>query len=349
MQTQSSGTKHKGENHVLFRELVQDIPSTTFGAFGLFRYPAKFIPQVIAYVIKKYANEADTIFDPFAGFGTAGLVSRIYGHDYELWDLNPMLQYFHDAATTPVPEGFDAEALVSDIRHSDERFVPVWSNITHWHPKSAIPVLAKVWGYYHNVLDDGPTKRLLLIPLLKTTRAFSYNDAARQKLTRSPRSMAKLDAVMEKDWRNIFFNRLEHETQRVVDKLNEYQSLGPKPVHATIRKGVEVVDWDLEEERDILITAPPYLQAQEYIRASKMDLFWLGHSEREVRELGKYEIPYGSVDRVSIESDIYEDWVARLRGEPHILRTFQQYFWGVGGTLKRLQSKIRRYLFVFVG
>lgn len=41
------------ESEVSFRQLMSHIPSTTYGAFGLYRYPAKFIPQVVAYAIQR--------------------------------------------------------------------------------------------------------------------------------------------------------------------------------------------------------------------------------------------------------------------------------------------------------
>jgi hypothetical protein len=36
---------------VLFREIVNEIPSTTYATHGLYMYPAKFIPQVVRYVV----------------------------------------------------------------------------------------------------------------------------------------------------------------------------------------------------------------------------------------------------------------------------------------------------------
>ena len=69
---------------VSFRNLVKSIPSTTYATFALYRYPAKFIPQVVAYVLKRYARPGMTVFDPFAGYGTVGIVARLYGCNYEL-------------------------------------------------------------------------------------------------------------------------------------------------------------------------------------------------------------------------------------------------------------------------
>ena len=83
------------EQEILFRKSVSRLPSTGFGLFSLYKYPAKFIPQVPAYVMENYAKKGMKVFDPFAGFGTVGFTARIYGLDYELWDLNPLFELLH--------------------------------------------------------------------------------------------------------------------------------------------------------------------------------------------------------------------------------------------------------------
>ena len=59
-----------------------------------------------------------------------------------------------------------------------------------------------------------------------------------------------------------------------------------------------------------MITSPPYLQAQEYIRSTKMELFWLGYSEAKIRELSRLEIPYRKAERVihtpTLEQDLQD-------------------------------------------
>ncbi|MDZ4230932.1 MAG: hypothetical protein U1B77_03845, partial [Dehalococcoidales bacterium] len=58
------------ERPVIFRELTPEIPSTTYATFGLYKYPAKFIPQVITYALTTYGRPGMSVIDPFAGYGT---------------------------------------------------------------------------------------------------------------------------------------------------------------------------------------------------------------------------------------------------------------------------------------
>lgn len=334
------------EKEVSFRKLVKGIPSTTYATFALYRYPAKFIPQVIAYVLSEYARPGMTIFDPFAGYGTVGVVSKIYGYDYELWDLNPLLEVLHAVAVME-PKDVNVNNLLLELSTCRDEFVPKWSNLSYWFPEEFLPFLFRVWGFYHS-LQDEQVKRLLLIPLLKATRYFSYDDERVHKLYRSHRSKQKIEGLQTQNWQNLFFDMVAEQTREILKKLSEYRNMRPKPVNAIVKGGVDTLCLNLDKERDILITSPPYLEAQEYIRTAKMDLFWLGYTEENIRQLSKKEIPYREVPPCPIYSETYSRWRERIT-EAHLRRLFEQYFYGVLGALTRLQKKIDSYLFLFVG
>lgn len=333
------------EKKVLFRNLV-DIPSTTYATFGLYRYPAKFIPQVIFYVLENYRQYGTKVFDPFAGYGTVGIVSRIYGCDYELWDLNPLLKIFHAVATLK-PRRVEVKELLHRVANSHEEFVPRWSRLHYWFPQEFLPFLYNVWGFYHS-LDDRYLKLLLTIPLLKTTRYFSYDDMQRLKLSKSPKSERRVRSLLACDWKARFLQMLEEEIGRVLKGIQEYSELSPKQTRAVIKSGVDTLRMELKEEKDILITSPPYLQSQEYIRQAKMDMFWLGYPEDEVRRLSKLEIPYRDVEVQSIYSQTFSRYRDGIK-EDHLRKVFDRYFYGVLGALTRLQERLRSYLFLFVG
>lgn len=337
------------ETAVVFRELVKDIPSTTYGTFALYRYPAKFIPQVIAYTLNKYANPNMTVFDPFAGYGTSGLVSRIYGCKYELWDLNPLLKTFH-AISTLEPDLFEAskvDRILSEMKTFREEFIPQWPNLDYWFHQDFLPFLSRMWGFYHS-LDDERCKLVLTIPLLKATRYFSYDDSQRQKLSKSKKSQRRVESLLDNDWKGKFHRMVTDDTRKILKGIQNYHSLSPIPVGCVIKAGIDTMLENLEEERDILITSPPYLQSQEYIRQAKMDLFWLGYSEERVKELSKLEIPYRNIEPKPILSETYLRFRNNLE-EDKLRIVFDRYFWGVLGALTRLQDKISSYLFLFVG
>lgn len=335
-----------GERAVSFRELAPEIVSTTYATFGLYKYPAKFIPQVVAYALRRYGGPGMSVFDPFAGYGTVGTVARLYGNNYELWDLNPLLNHLHAVAVMR-PIKLEPLDLIRRMAVHSGPFEPDWSNIAHWYPEAFLPMLSRAWGFYHS-LEDEEAKRVLLIPLLKTTRYFSYNDDKRQKLSRSPVARERINKLACGGWQNVFFKMVLNGINLILARLEEYQRLRPHTVEATVRGGIDALTCDPETKHDILITSPPYLQAQEYIRASKMDLFWLGYSEATIKELGKKEFPYQDAPQCPIYSDTYFRCLEAIQ-EPHMVRLFERYFFGVLGTLSRLQEHVSKHLLLFVG
>ena len=199
---------------MVFRDLVPEIPSTTYATFGLYKYPAKFIPQVIAYALKTYASPGASVIDPFAGYGTVGAVARIYGHDYELWDLNPLLERLHEVAVAP-PADLDPSALVDAMRTHRTAFEPDWHNAAYWYPEPFLPMLSEAWGFYHS-LQEEDLRRALLIPLMKTTRYFSLDDEKRQKLSRSKVARKRADRLESGDWRETFYRRVQAGVEQVL-------------------------------------------------------------------------------------------------------------------------------------
>lgn len=298
------------ETNVTFRKTMTEIPSTTFGTFALYRYPAKFIPQVIAYVLKNYSTPDMTVFDPFAGYGTTGLVSRIYGNEYELWDLNPLLETFHSIATLSpdMIESLDMEKILGKMKRSRKSFSPRWSNINHWYDEKILDFLKRMWGYYHYSLDDSYEKLVLTIPLLKATRYFSFDDMQRQKLSTSDRSRKRVESLLSGDWEDSFQKMLVAETAKVIKGIINYSTLSPKPVKAHIKSGIDTMFTTLNERRDLLITSPPYLQSQEYMRQAKMDLFWLDYGEEFIKQLSGLEIPYRKLDPYPIQSETFNEY-----------------------------------------
>jgi hypothetical protein len=329
---------------ILFRN-TSAIPSPSFGIFSLYKYPAKFIPQVPAFVLENYAKKGMRVFDPFAGFGTVGYTARLYGLDYELWDLNPLLSFLHPLCEIK-PKPLD-KSLIDKIKAHPQEFLPNWKNLEYWHPEEFLLLLSKAWSFYHQSADEY-TKRLLLVPLLKLTKHFSYADEKLHKLYRSKHAKEKVERLLREDYQGLFFWLLEKELEKVLQKLAQYQSKTPQKVAYTVKAGVDVLEEDLKEPANILITSPPYLQAQEYIRSTKLELFWLGLEEEYIQSLSKKEIPYREVPAIEVLSETYHACRKAIE-ENHLLEIYDNYFFAVLSTLERLSRKVSDYMFIFVG
>jgi hypothetical protein len=295
--------------------------------------------------MENYAKKGMRVFDPFAGFGTVGYTARLYGLEYELWDLNPLLKHLHPLCEIE-PKPLD-KSLVDKIKAHPQEFIPDWSNLEYWHPVEFISLLSKAWGFYHKDADEY-TKKLLLVPLLKLTKYFSHADEKVHKLYRSKHAKEKVERLIKEDYKALFYSLLERELEKTLQKLAEYQTLRPQRVKSTVKAGVDVLEEELKEPVNILITSPPYLQAQEYIRTTKLELFWLGFKEDYIRSLAKKEIPYRKVPAIGVLSETYHAYRKAIE-EKHLLGLYDNYFFAVLSALERLSEKVLDYMFVFVG
>jgi hypothetical protein len=285
------------------------------------------------------------IFDPFAGYGTVGIVSRVYGYDYELWDLNPIISIIHDTAVMKNPKA-NLQELMKEIKNSREEFIPKWSNLNYWFPDEFIPILSRSWGFAHSLTDE--TKYILLIPLINVTRYFSYADEKVHKLYKSNYSRKKINELLKKDWKSQFYDMLQKEIYKLLKKVWEYNCLNPKQVNYKIKAGIDTLSAKLEGDVNILITSPPYLQAQEYIRSTKLELFWLGYEESYIKELSKKEIPYRTVPEIKIHSEKYYEFREKIK-EKHLKTLYDRYFHSILGIFSNLGERVTDYMCIFVG
>ncbi|WP_297506075.1 hypothetical protein [Thermococcus sp.] len=335
---------------VSFRKLMGHvIPSTTYTTHGLYMYPAKFIPHVVRFALEKYlrGKREPWVFDPFAGSGTVAIEATLAGVNYLIWDLNPITELLVRASTWR--DEVSLRELEVDFDYQGE-FLPKWRNLNYWHPPEFLEILSRVWAYYHEVVPD-EIKPLLAIPLLKVTRYFSYSDEKIAKLYKSKYARKKVAELLKTDYRKGMEEMYLKEAGRVVEKVRDYISRKPKEVKGIVHAGVDSIEMELERDVNLLLTSPPYLQAQEYIRSFKLELFWLGYTEEEIRRLSKLEIPYRKIPEDEVLSELYWEYRERVKALNHskLLQIYDCYFRSLARFLNNVHENVTERMAIFVG
>ncbi|MEM4620116.1 MAG: DNA methyltransferase [Desulfurococcaceae archaeon] len=338
---------------IVFREIVK-LPSTTYATHGLYMYPAKFIPHVVRYVIEKYSKEGDWIFDPFAGYGTVAIEATLTNRNALLWDLNPITEVLTYAST------YRGDISLEDFEINweyDNPFHPRWKNILYWHPKEFYDILSKLWGYWHFEIYDKAKKKeelqkayLVAIPLFKITRYFSYSDEKISKLYKSKYAIEKVNTLLSVNWKRKMIEMYWNEVRKIVKKIEDYKKFNPRNVDIEIKTSrklngkliiFDAIREKLDRDVNLMITSPPYLQAQEYIRSFKLELAWLGFSENDLRELRKHEIPYNDPMFVDVRSRQYRELrkeILKFKNDK-LLKIFDTYFRSLICVLNNIYEK----------
>jgi DNA modification methylase len=284
---------------VSFREIVKEISDTTYLTHGMFYYPAKFIPHVPYYCVRQFCPEGGWVLDPFAGSGTVGLEAVLAKRNAILIDINPLLDIYVDTKINYRHTDIDNTSVLNALSQMftwEEPYEPDWKNLDYWYLPEVLDVLKRYWGWIHNQDAQGPNVFVIRPALMRASRRFSLADHKATKLCRAKYKINEMqEFVKQEKWRSHIENFITKTTLENASRLRSLaQSLANNPCQAIALAGVDSTTVDLHDcpQTDTIITSPPYLQAQEYLRTFKLDLFWTGASEAKVRELMRLEIPY---------------------------------------------------------
>ena len=293
---------------VSFRELVPEISDTGYLTHAIFYYPAKFIPHVVRYALKSFTKEGDWVVDPFAGSGTVGVEAYLCRRISFLLDLNPLLNHMIPLKVYDKKQKLNKDRLcqmLERMEKSEHRFIPEWSNIEYWYQPEILDVLSKYWGFVKNSEGNIYTS-IIESSLLKMSKHFSYAEHRTPKLFKSKSKLRYIDELAREDWAGRLKTMIGDRSLETLRNINDfvmsasYNNSG-KPLHplrVEFAGGVDSSYFSFQREFDCLITSPPYLQAQEYMRTAKLDLFWLGYNDEDVKRLSRLEIPYRKADRL---------------------------------------------------
>lgn len=331
---------------ISFRNEESYIKSTTYLTHSIYYYPAKFIPHVVKYIIKHYSQKGDTVADPFAGSGTVGLEAYLNNRNAYLLDLSPLLNHIipvkipvsQPALSVSVLKNYLAELKLS----AEFSFDPAWQTIDYWYDPDILTFLKQKWGWLKNS-ENNIYIRVIEANLVKLSKYFSYAEHRMPKLFRSKHKTAFMDELLQSDWKQKFYNMLEKSSIDTLKDINDLlrETRGYAET-VEFHGGVDTPNYVIPRDKifDLVITSPPYLQAQEYFRTIKMDLFWLGHTEEEIKELSKLEIPYRKPDNI-VHTETLDGIRDKLSDKPNLCRMLDSYFCYVIRGLDTAMSHLR--------
>ena len=335
---------------VSFRELVPEINDTGYLTHAIFYYPAKFIPHVVRYALRSFTKEGDWVVDPFAGSGTVGVEAYLCRRNSFLLDLNPLLNHMIPLKIYDKKRTLKKESLcqmLERMESSKNHFVPEWSNIKYWYRSEILEVLSKYWGFVKNSERDIYTS-IIESSLLKMSKHFSYAEHRTPKLFKSKSKLRYIEELGREDWAGRLKAMIDDRSLETLRNINDFVMTSSynnsiekpaPPLRVEFSGGVDSSYFTFRREFDCLITSPPYLQAQEYMRTAKLDLFWLGYKEEDIRRLSRLEIPYRKADRL-----IQTPTLERIRSEltrKDLLGLLDSYFCHTINALENSMAQLK--------
>lgn len=336
--------------------MVSEIPSTSYVTHSVHYYPASFIPQVVRYCLDEFTEPHDWVLDPFAGSGVVAVECFITKRHATLVDINPITSSLVEARILIPHEDARFEMrqlLLKSLSYKGKPFIPKWKNLTYWHPSSeTVEFLTKLWGYIHYECSSY-LKPLLIFAALDVTRFLSYADDIVPKLFKSRRKTRKLNELLAVDWKKIAVKKYQKVADDYLNAVFELKKYAKEEEPITeVHSPQDIETWNPTRDYKLIVSSPPYLQAQEYIRSSKIDLYWLGYDDNEIRKFSKLEIPYrapkGRVHTPTL--DIIRDKVIEL-DRADLTKLFDSYFYFMLTNFQKVSRNLlpEGHLCIFVG
>jgi len=281
------------------------IPSTDYATHGIHSYTAKLIPHIPHYFIGEYTRKGDTVLDPFCGSGTTLLEARVMGRNAIGIDINPLAILISEVKTTPISTArldCAVQLIKQQLQKSAEPQVVVeFPNKDYWFCKEAqngLQTIRTVIERLNGNIDHSMYKFLQLC-FSSIIRRCSYADPRIAKIYKSKRMIQK----SRNGWIPTPIQYFEEAVIRNSDRVKTLSEMMTSDGYAEIIQGDAralpmVSEHNDSKKVDFIITSPPYINAQDYFRSYKLELWWLGlATPEEVRHLRRQAIGTETTNR----------------------------------------------------
>lgn len=257
---------------------------------GYHRYPAKFIPPLVARLIDEYTAEGDLVGDPFMGSGTTLVEAIIRGRRAVGVDVNPVSYLIARAKTTPIepsllksviqelflklptgPDGrLDGALSYQAPRLEHER-------IDYWFTE---PNRSELEAVLHliNQVEPEEVRCFLLCGFSNILKNCSrwLMKSSKPTVDRG-KAIPPLAATFKK-----YVSQMEKRNRQFWEIMQEKKGL---PV-VVIQNGDARQLPVLQNSIDLIVTSPPYVTSYEYADLHQLSNIVLGFA-KDLRELRK--------------------------------------------------------------
>lgn len=272
---------------VSFRDLVPLSPERARGAHLIHPYPAKLLLQIPHFLLRNdvLAPSGGRVLDPFCGSGTVLLEALLAGRTGIGIDSNPLACLISRVKTTPLaPDRLrrSLQRLQDRVDRVAPGSPPDVVNIEYWYHPHAIRQLSQLAGAIAQV-RDAQARDFFSVCLSVTARKMSLADPrvsvpVRLKPSQypddhwlAPRTAKLIRQLRVRNAHRLFAEVVAQNSQRLAELPPELSGSA-----LILQSDARTVRSAAIGMVDLVITSPPYLGAQKYVRAASLSLGWLG-------------------------------------------------------------------------
>ncbi|BDQ02475.1 DNA methyltransferase [Ignavibacterium sp.] len=311
------------------------IKDTSYITHGYYTYPAKFIPQLAARLIRENSKEGDIVIDPFMGSGTT-IVESILNNRISIGtDINEIACLLTKVKTTPIKISqllqeftnldFDLKSRINGnfdyFLKNAEQLLPKNERIDYWFLPQQKEKLSIIFARILEIKNKD-IRDFFLIAFAQILKSCSIWLQKSVKPTRDPNK--KIYEPL-----TLFLNQ----SQKMLKKHYEFDKILNPLIKQNIDKYRVVQCSDSRnlpcenEKATLIVTSPPYVTSYEYADLHQLPSLWFGY----LNELSDFRRKFigsaykGDRGKIDLKSTLAEKIVSEL-GENKKGREVKNYF-----------------------
>lgn len=350
----------------LYSEFLQDVPelrkevtfqnSKKMEIHNWFQYTQGFSPGLLGYYVEKWdINKSKKLLDPFVGSGTSLLFSQFRGIPSEGWDISPLAVLLSESKTTNFIE-FDIETIkrklgkdileVNDLKDLDNYPLQIVKHLKKSFPEQTLKEILSVRNAIKRV-ENKDLQNICLVAFISTLEKSSYirkhGSHYRFMNTENTGVQRKLDFA-NIDYKQNFYSKLEE----IIREIGKNQSRRAESIVKLQDARFGKISGDLAT---FVITSPPYLNRNNYIAQSKIEMFLSGllTTFDEYRDLTKKtlrsHVEAGPIEEIPSLECSYVGEICKIvleRGESYkgVSQMIEGYFDDMSKTMQNLADSL---------
>lgn len=256
-------------------------------------YPATFISPIPKLLVASLSCQGDTVLDPFGGKGTTAIETALQNRIPLYGDLNPFASEMVEGLFSAIEHCLDGGIGFGDEKSKIEKLVPSKEQVDEMIGRNAINPEIKDW-FHENTIPG-------LLAIMEKIAQDEKNGDVRCKLIRKLAFVSILKSassqqghftyvtdnckpseMKERDAMTLYCEKVEQIYLAAKEFIIQYQLAYPEGNLKKILDKRKVVtgnakdlSWVADDSVDLVITSPPYLCSQDYIKTMRlMNLFF---------------------------------------------------------------------------
>ncbi|MFA5115766.1 MAG: DNA methyltransferase [Candidatus Omnitrophota bacterium] len=324
---------------------------TLYATHGYHRYPAKFIPQLVRRIIRRYSKSGDLVLDSFGGCGTTLVESKLSGRESIGLDVNEVAVLIAKAKTI----GIDPQVLEEKNKHLLERiannkdttnyYQDANKRLQYWFNPEGFNKLRII---YDCIQEEGDSEVRLFFNCCFSNILKNCSIWLAKSIKPQRDFSKKLAEPVSAFTKHLCYMTRKNKEYVDLIKLKKRQDVACHMKKGDARK-INLPD----EYVDLVVTSPPYVTSYEYAELHQLSILWFNFAD-DIKDIKKDFVGTSSREnaRRKINSILAYETIEKLnKANKRLSRHVSNYYSDLSRCYEEMHRVLKKdkYVCIIIG